>query len=129
MLPKTDRFGAGELEIARMNYESLSLLELKQLAKQRGYIKMYYVLPKSELVRILSLPEPPVEMKLSKMTIKQLRAEAKSRGLHGFWDLPRAELLALLYPNTGRDETASYKEQQNQSNTNEHDDPESHHSQ
>jgi hypothetical protein len=129
MLPKTDRFRAGDLEIARMNYESLSLLELKHLAKERGYIKMYYVLPKSELVRILSLPEPPMEMKLSKMTIKQLRAEAKGRGLRGFWDLPRGELLALLYPNARGNETSPNKKQQNQSDTNEHNDPEGHDSQ
>lgn len=111
-----------------MNYEVMSLIELKQIAKGRGYIKMYYVLPKHELVRILSLPEPPLEMKLTKMTIKQLREEAKQRGYHGFWNLSRSALIDLLYPPRD-DERPANKKQQNQSNADEHNDPESHHSQ
>ena len=102
----------------------MSLVELKQIAKGRGYIKLYYVMPKEELVRILSLPDPPREMIVAKLTIKHLRAEAKSRGLHGFWGLSRSALLALLYPPL--DETAPNKNQENERDTNKHDDPESH---
>ena len=112
-----------------MNYDAMSLLELKQLAKSKGYIKLYYVLPKAELVRILSLPEPPLEMRLAKMTIKDLRAEAKSRGLNGFWNKPRAELLDMLYPNAGGNETSPNQNEKNQCNTYEHNDPERHDSQ
>lgn len=111
-----------------LNYADMSLVELKHIAKERRYIKLYYVLPKEELVRILSLPEPPLEMKLSKMTIKQLRAEAKSRDIHGFWTLSRTELLHLLYPSVNN-KTASDKNQENQSHTDEHNDPEGHNSQ
>lgn len=111
-----------------LNYAEMSLVELKQIAKERRYIKLYYVLPKEELVRILSLPEPPLEMKLSKMTIKQLREEAKMRDIHGFWNLSRADLLQLLYP-AGNNKTASDKNQENQGHANEHNDPESHDSQ
>lgn len=107
-----------------MDYASMSLVELKQIAKGRGYIKMYYVMPKQELVRILSLPEPPRELIAAKRTIKDLRAEAKARGLHGFWGLSRAALLALLYPSL--EETAPNKHQKNECDTNEHDDPERH---
>lgn len=108
-----------------MNYDGLSLLELKQHAKERKYIKLYYVLSKEELIRILSLPEPPLQMTLSKRTIKQLRDEAKSRGIRGFWNLSRAELLALLHP-SAVDKTASDKNQQNQSHADEHNDPQRH---
>ncbi len=110
-----------------LNYADMSLVELKQIAKERRYIKLYYVLPKDELVRILSLPEPPMEMKLSKLTIKQLREEAKQRDIHGFWNLSRADLLKLLYPAVHK--TATDKNQENQGNTNEHNDPQSHDSQ
>jgi hypothetical protein len=67
-----------------MNYAEMSLIELKQLAKERRYIKRYYVKSKEELVAILSLPAPPREMLLEKMTIKELREEAKQRGLKGW---------------------------------------------
>jgi hypothetical protein len=113
--------------IAMLNYADMSLVELKQIAKERRYIKLYYVLPKDELVRILSLPEPPMEMKLSKLTIKQLREEAKQRDIHGFWNLSRADLLNLLYPPL--QQTATNKNQQNESHANEHNDPQSHDSQ
>ena len=111
-----------------LNYAEMSLVELKQIAKERRYIKLYYVLPKEELVRILSLPEPPLEMKLAKLTIKQLREEAKHRGIHGFWNLSRAELLSLLYP-TPLNKAATNKNQQDQGHTHEHNDPQSHDSQ
>lgn len=110
-----------------LNYADMSLVELKQIAKERRYIKLYYVMPKEELVRILSLPEPPLEMRLAKFTIKQLREEAKQRDIHGFWNLSRAELLKLLYPTLHK--TSTNKNQENESYTNEHNDPQSHDSQ
>ena len=118
---------AQSVVFAMLKYADMSLIELKQIAKERRYIKLYYVLPKEELVRILSLPEAPMEMKLSKMTIKQLREEAKQRDIHGFWNLSRADLVKLLYPPL--QQTATDKNQENKSYTNEHNDPQSHDSQ
>jgi hypothetical protein len=107
-------------------YSVMSLVELKQAAKGRG-IKMYYVMKRAELIRVLDLPELPLSMRVQKMTIKQLRAEAKRRGLTGFWDLHRANLVALLYPEfDGRDETPADEDQKNQGNTHEHNDPKEH---
>lgn len=102
--------------------QSLSLIELKQAAKGRG-IKLYYILPKDELVRLLSLPELPLEMRLQKKTIRQLRDEAKEKRLTGFWGLSRGELLALLYPD---EEAAPNKNQKDEGDADKHDDPQEH---
>lgn len=104
------------------NYNEMTLIELKQAAKGRG-IKMYYVKKHAELVRLLSLPELPLEMKLQKKTIRQLREEAKARGEKGVWKYTRAELMELLYPSK---QGPADEDQQNHSNTKEHDDPEEH---
>jgi hypothetical protein len=102
--------------------QSLSLIELKQAAKGRG-IKLYYILPKDELIRLLSLPELPLEMQLQKRTIRQLRQEAKAKHLTGFWGLSRGELLALLYPD---EQAAPNKNEKNQGHADKHDDPQEH---
>lgn len=80
-----------------MNYDSLSIVELKQAAKARR-IKMYYTKKRVELIRLLSMPELPESYRIEKMTIVQLRQEAKERGMYGFWNLNRDELVKLLYP-------------------------------
>jgi hypothetical protein len=77
--------------------ESLSLIELKQLAKQRR-IKQYYILKRAQLIQILSLPELPKSFIIEKMTIAQLREEAKRKGVRGFWTLRREQLVELLFP-------------------------------
>lgn len=105
-----------------MDYSAMPLLELKKAAKGRG-IKMYYVMPKDELVRLLSLPELPLEMRLQKKTIRQLRQEAKERNLAGFWGLSRGELLTLLYPDQ---QGTADKNEKDQRDTHEHDAPEKH---
>lgn len=105
-----------------MDYSALSLAELKQVAKGRR-IKLYYVMPKDELIRLLSLPELPMELLLQKKTIRQLRQEAKTRNLSGFWGLSRGELLGLLYPDQ---QGPPHKNEKNQGNANEHDAPEKH---
>jgi hypothetical protein len=107
-----------------MDYAALSLLELKQVAKGRK-IKLYYVMPKDELVRLLSMPELPLDLQLQKKTIRQLRQEAKARNLSGFWGLSRGELLGLLYPDQ---QGPADKNEKNQRNANEHDAPEKHRS-
>ena len=105
-----------------MDYAAMSLAELKQAAKGRR-IKLYYIMPKDELVRLLSLPELPLELQLQKKTIRQLRQEAKARNLSGFWGLSRGELLTLLYPDQ---QGASNKNEKNQRNADEHDAPQKH---
>ena len=77
--------------------ESLSLVELKQLAKQRR-IKQYYILKRSQLIQLLSLAELPKSYIIEKMTISQLREEAKRKGVRGFWTLRREQLVELLFP-------------------------------
>lgn len=76
---------------------SLSLVELKQLAKGRR-IKQYYIMKRLQLIQLLSLPELPESYRREKLTIHQLREEAKTKGIKGFWNLNREKLLDLLYP-------------------------------
>jgi hypothetical protein len=104
------------------DYSSMYLADLKLIAKTRR-IKMYYIKSKEELVNLLNMPELPPAMKEEKMTIRELRQEAKSRNLRGFWGLSRGELLDLLYADQ---EGAAHKNQKNESDTDEHDDPQNH---
>ena len=80
-----------------MNYASMSLVELKQAAKGRR-IKQYYIMKRQQLIEILSLPELPPAMKIEKYTIHELRAMAKAKGMRGFWNLHREELVQALFP-------------------------------
>lgn len=77
--------------------DSLSLVELKQLAKARR-IKMYYILKRVQLVQLLSMNELPKSFIIEKMTIAELREEAKRKGVRGFWTLRREQLVELLFP-------------------------------
>jgi hypothetical protein len=77
--------------------DSLSLVELKQLAKQRR-IKQYYILKRIQLIQLLSLDELPKSFIIEKMTLAQLREEAKRKGVRGFWTLRRDQLVELLFP-------------------------------
>ena len=77
--------------------ESMSILELKQLAKQRR-IKQYYILKRAQLIHILSMNELPKSFVVEKMTIGELREEAKRKGLRGFWTLRREQLVQILFP-------------------------------
>jgi hypothetical protein len=104
------------------NYNEMSLIELKQAAKGRG-IKLYYIKKHAELVQLLSLPELPLELRLQKRTIRQLREEAKAKGLPGIWKYSRAELMELLYPSK---KSSADQNEQNHGDAKEHDDPENH---
>ena len=77
--------------------ESMSILELKQIAKQRR-IKQYYILKRAQLLQLLSMNELPKSFIVEKMTIGELREEAKRKGLRGFWTLRREQLVQLLFP-------------------------------
>jgi hypothetical protein len=95
--------------------------QLKTMAKGRG-IFQYYILPKDDLVALLSMPEVPKAHKLKKMTIVQMRALATERGLSGFWGLHKKDLCRALFPE--HDDTVQYgpshKKKQDDGKTTEH---------
>lgn len=100
-----------------MDYHSMSLVELKQAAKNHvPKIKQYYIKPRHELIEILSMKEFPEDMKLQKIKLEELRKIAQGRGYKNIWKLRRRELLELLYPSTNKDN-------QNYNNGQKHDDP------
>lgn len=105
-----------------MDYSTMSLVDLKRAAKGRG-IKLYYVRPKEELIHLLSMPELPLDLRLQKKTIRELRREAKEKNLSGFWGLSRGELLDLLYADQ---QGSAHKNEKNESHADEHDDPQDH---
>ncbi len=82
-----------------MDYTTMSLVELKKHAQARK-IKMYYTMKRLPLIQLLSMPELPMSFKIEKMTIHDLRDEAKRKGVRGFWSLHREDLVKLLYPST-----------------------------
>jgi hypothetical protein len=100
-----------------MEYESMSLVELKKVARDHiPKIKSYYTMKRKALIEILSLKEFPARMKAEKMRVGELRNEAKSRGLKGFWKLDKDTLIEMLYP-------SSQQDNKNDDHTKEHDDP------
>ena len=108
------------------NYQKMYLADLKLLAKTRR-IKMYYVKTKEELITLLTMKELPEAMRVEKMTIHQLRAEAKKRNIAGLWNLRRGALVDLLFPQTQNvDEATPHQYEQDESETNKHHQPEKH---
>jgi hypothetical protein len=108
------------------NYSKMYLSELKLIAKTRR-IKMYYVKSKDELIELLTMKELPLEMRIEKMTNKQLQAEAKSRGITGVTGLRRPALINILFPKTDDvSKTATDENEENHSKTDEHHQPEEH---
>ena len=82
----------------------MSFAELKKVAKDHTpSIKKYYVMSRAQLIERLLMTEVPEEFKVEKMTIQQLRSEAKNRNFQGIWKLSRGQLVDLLYPNTNQD--------------------------
>lgn len=101
-----------------MEYHSLSLIELKQLARDHNPpIKQYYIKSRIELIRLLSLKELPHSFIIEKKTIAELRKEAISRGHKNIWKLKKSELLELIYP-------SSQQNDQNNNQTKKHNNPE-----
>lgn len=98
----------------------MSLVELKQVAKVRR-IKQYYIMKRHQLILLLSMNELPASFKIEKLTIHQLREEAKQKGIRGFWTLRRDQLVDLLYP------TPPNKENNNDDDPEKHGDPEANH--
>ena len=87
-----------------MEYHSMSLMDLKQAAKNHmPKIKQYYIKSRLELIRILTMTEFTQEMVVAKKTIAELRKEAQERKFPNIWKLRRAELVELLYPSSKQD--------------------------
>lgn len=106
-----------------------TLAELKKMAKGRG-IFQYYILPKEKLIALLEMPELPTKHKMKKMTIVQMRALAKERGLRGFWELSKQDLTRVLFPehHDAVKKTAAHQEEEDHGKTAEHEDPQNQHS-
>jgi hypothetical protein len=88
------------------NLDTLSLVDLKKIAQARR-IKQYYIKKREELIALLKMGDLPFAFTLEKMTIAELREQAKQKGLRGFWSLHRDDLIRVLYPNQTLDQTAS----------------------
>jgi|688.fasta_scaffold1510517_1 hypothetical protein len=131
-----DCFKSGKGE-ATMSINTFSLIELKQMAKDK-HIKYYYTKSKRELVELLSLPDIPTFVKLQKVTIRTLRQEAKEKSVERIWTKSRQQLVeelypeyaALLYPklDNWKDQYAPYKNKQDEGHADKHDHPQEHNS-
>lgn len=108
----------------------MSLNELKahcaQLPKGKR-IKHYYIKSRAELCHLLSLPELPVEMRVEKLTIHDLRKMAKEKNIRGIWGLNKKELQDLLFPENEEWDTSTmstlYEDQEDEDNAQEKDTP------
>jgi len=82
-----------------MDYHSMELPELKAIAKERNpKIKHYYIMSRAQLIQVLLMDKLPQKMILEKKTLKELQAEAKTKGIPKVWNLRRHELMEILYP-------------------------------
>lgn len=95
-------------------YETMSLVDLKQVAKTKK-IKQYYIMKKEQLIELLTMEELPFKFRLEKMTISEMRAIAKQRGMRGFWSLSKEQLCDKLF--------GSHDEEKDNSKTCKHEDP------
>lgn len=114
---KTDLIKVRSFFVTQMDCHSMSLIELKQTAKDhKPPIKYYYIKSRLELIQILSMKDFPESFVLQKKTIVELRKEAIARGHKHIWKLKKAELMDLLYPR-------SNKNNHYDNHAEEHDDP------
>lgn len=114
---KTDLIKVRSFFLTQMDYHSMSLVKLKQAAKDhKPPIKYYYIKSRLELIQILSMKDFPESFILQKKTIAELRKEAIARGHKHIWKFKKAELMELLYPR-------SNKNYQYDNHAEEHDDP------
>jgi hypothetical protein len=102
---------------AKMEYHSMSLVDLKKVVREKKLpIKHYYVMKRIDLIRILTMKEIPQEYSVQKKTIAELRKEAHERGHKNIWKLKKSELTELLYPGPNKDN-------KDNNHAKEHDDP------
>lgn len=97
------------------NISDMSLIELKQLAKTKR-IKQYYIMKRLDLIELLTMQELPFKYRVEKMTITEMRAIAKQRGMRGFWGLSKEQLADKLF--------ASHDEKEDNGKACEHQNPE-----
>ena len=101
------------------NVSKLSLVELKQLAKiHNPPIKYYYIKSRVELIQILT-SEFTEQMKVEKMTIHQLRKDAREKGHVNVWKMCRPQLVELLFESG----SSPKKNEKNDDHTEEHNNP------
>lgn len=102
-----------------MDYHSMSLVELKHVARdRRPRIKQYYIKTRLELIQLLSMEVLPESFRIEKLTIAELRKEAKQKGINSnIWNLRKPELIELLYP-------SPQQNNKNDDSGKKHDDPE-----
>ena len=102
-----------------MDLHSMSLIELKKLAKEHTpKIKQYYIKSRVELIQLLSMKELPESFRIEKLTLAELRKEAKTRNLGiNIWNMRKKDLLEVLYPST-------QKENKDDENSKKHNNPE-----
>ena len=103
-----------------MDYENLSLTELKRIARDlpKGRrIKQYYIKSRTELIQLLTMPDLPNEFKIEKLTLKELCDEAKEKCIPNLWKYKKHQLLEILYP-------SAKKNNQNNDDRKKHDHPE-----
>ena len=120
-------YGKNRLNNEMSDLNDLPLSALKRLVVERGIkLKQYYILPKAELVRILSMPELPSRYRIEKMTIIELREVAKQRKLRGFWPLNKEQLTRMLFPEEDNavENTASHQHEKNDGQAGKHQNPE-----
>ena len=93
-----------------MDYHSMELPELKAIAKDRKpKIKHYYIMSRAQLIQVLLMEKLPEKMILEKKTLKELQAEAKTKGIPKVWSLRRHELMEILYPTKTESESPGQK--------------------
>lgn len=88
------------------DYTQMSREELKKVAKDhRPKIKYYYIKSRQELIDLLTMPALPESFRIEKLTIAELRKEAKARGVRdqngrpmNVWTARKKDLLEALYP-------------------------------
>jgi hypothetical protein len=80
---------------------------------------------RAQLIELLTLAELPQSFKVEKMTIHQLRDEAKKKNIKGIWGLKREQLVDILFPKNV-DKAAPDQDEQDQGKTQEHHDPDNH---
>ena len=102
---------------------TLSLVELKQLAKiNNPPIKYYYIKSRVELIQILT-SEFTEEMKVEKLTIHQLRKDARDKGHLNVWKMRRPQLVELLYGSDSGSGSGPKEDKKNDDHAEEHNDP------
>jgi hypothetical protein len=74
------------------------------------------------------MPELPVELRVEKLTIHDLRKMAKEKNIRGIWGLNKKELQDLLFPENEEWDTSTmstlYEDQEDQNNAQEKNAPE-----